>query len=156
MEYDLNQIDDMNAIPNICDVLKNVMPTKIECTNGQEVFAYWPQIFSNTKGIIFPNDDIVCLREPCDVIITNLRLKGEDGFLILSEIYHEIGIGDILPVKISERSRYKNQPMFKLHGFLGFVRSGKIDIGQKARVQVTAMKENKKANILETKLYSSI
>ena len=80
-----------------------------------------------------------------------MRLKGSNGFLILSEIYHELGLGDFLSVRISGKSQRINQPMFKLYGFLGFVHSKKIDIGQKVRVRVTGMKETEKTNILETK-----
>ena len=155
MEYDLARFSGNGRVPSLGDILKNVVPTSTETTRGKEVFIFRPQIFKETKGIIFPNDDIISLRNPYDVIVNNLSVKREKGFLILSEIYHEFSIGDIFPVKISGRST-KHNPMFQLFGFFGFVNSGELEVGQKVYVRVRKMKEGLRDNILETELYSYI
>lgn len=154
MEYDLASSNGKDKIPFRGDILKNVIPISIERTHGKEVFVFRPYIFKNTKGIIFPNDDVIFLHERYDAIINNLSVKRGNGFLILSEIYHEFSVGDIFPVKISQISK-RQQPMFKLFGFLGFVTSGNLEVGQQAYVRIKDMKEGK-LNILETKLDSII
>ncbi len=153
MRYNLDECTFRNAVPELGDILKNVVPIKIEETNRQEVFVYRTKIFRDSKGIIFPNDDIVRLNQKYNVIITNLRPKLETGFLMLSAIYHELSVGNILQVKISERSRRRNQPMFRLYGFFGFVNYGRAEIGEEINVEIMNIKERENFSFLETRLY---
>lgn len=53
MKYDLSKFNRNGAIPNVGDILENVVPIKIEYTNSQEVFIYRPKIFPTQKGLFF-------------------------------------------------------------------------------------------------------
>lgn len=155
MEYDLANCDEDVELPSRGDILKNAVPTLKEVSRmGDEVFVFYPPIFHKTKGIIYPNDDVVFLNEPCDVIITNLYKKG-GGFLLMSEVYHEFSVGDILPVRISRFSDKYREPMFKLFGFFGFVKNENLDLEQRVYVKVNDIKRgtNGKSHILKTSFH---
>ena len=143
------------------DVLMGVVPKRIESNKGDPnelVYIYWLND-SRAKGIIFPNDNVIYLGQSYDVIVNNIITKQNHyrkGFLILSQIYHDLSEGDTLPIKISEKSRGGNS-IFKIKNYFGFVidKEWKTNIGDKLVVRIEKIKEAKNgSSILETKVCS--
>lgn len=139
------------------DIIEGVKVIEKEQSHNKEVYIYTPEIFPNSKGIIFPNDDIVNIGETYDVIINKVFRKYW-GSLIMSQVYHDQKdlVKNGIKVKISKLSN-KREPMFEIYGYRGFVIKGKADIGDKVQVKVLAiMAGNIIENFLKTEVISYI
>lgn len=142
--------------PKRGDIIKDMKVIAKEYIKNQEVYIYEPSL-PNSKGIIFPNDNLVFLEHSYDVIINRVSKK-HNGYILLSEIYYsrEDLIQKRIPIKISGISK-SNKPMFRLHDYRGFVEYGKAEIGDKLVVKVLKiLPGNIIENFLQTEIISHI
>ena len=124
-------------------IIKNVRPCREELVRNNKVFVYWLEFDSRVKGLIFPNSDIIDPTDRYDVIVTNVREK-KQGILLLSEIYHELDIGDKLLVKLSGISG-RGDGIFRLHGYFGFlkIKNDEVKAGDSVLANVENIKPSK-------------
>jgi len=133
-------------------IIRNVTVVKKVHHKTGDVYIYYP--FPKTKGILFPNDDIIFLHRNYDVIINSMRERR--GLVLSSGVYHQLSVGKVLPVVISHTSK-REQPMFLIHGYTGFVIGAQGLTQKRVCVRVIGIKKRKyQPSILETKIESFI
>jgi predicted RNA-binding protein with TRAM domain len=125
--------------PNKGDIIRRIEVEEEEKSwkyPEKNVYFFSSGLFPNTKGIIFPKDDIIQVEQAYDIVINRIVQK-ERIQLLMSSIYHgfDIEYGQAFPVQISDIGRF-GDPIFRIHDYIGFVKNTTAKIGEKALVRI--------------------
>lgn len=156
IEFDANH----PITPEVGMILEGVIPFKQEPSKkNQRVFVYYHPMLPNSKGLIYPEDELLFLDQPYDVTIHNMHKKDffkeisdqirikTYGYLLHSHVYHNFQEGDEFNIALSKISN-QGDPMIKIPNYLGFIKPTKsrvkFNLGDNLRVKIESIKDPKK------------